>query len=104
MMAQTQPFGEVGYAKLGSFLTPAQLDLARHDLDGMICEGRDGTCERPNNTLTPLRWNDRLVSLIAGVTQERLPDVIEAPDLRWISGYISVPKNPVQTSAAASGN
>jgi hypothetical protein len=61
MMAQTQPFGEVGYAKLGSFLTPAQLDLARHDLDGMICEGRDGTCERPNNTLTaPMERPPRL--------------------------------------------
>ena len=49
-------------------------------------------CERPNNTLLPLRWGDELVNLIlAG--HARIGWAAGARDLRWISGYVSV-KDP----------
>lgn len=47
------------------------------------------SCERPNNTLVPLRWDDILVELIL-LPRHRIAEAVGARDLRWISGYVSV--------------
>ena len=54
-----------------------------------------GSCERPNNTLVPLRWNDGAV-MTALTDAERIVRVTRAAtghDLRWTSGYLSL-KDP----------
>ena len=52
---------------------------------------RDLSCARPHNTLSPLRWNDRIVQLV--LSSERrvraLCQVFHGDDLKWISGYVS---------------
>ena len=46
-------------------------------------------CERPNNRLLPLLWDDKLTELVAAA-HDRISTAIGARDLRWISGYVSV--------------
>lgn len=52
-------------------------------------------CERPHNTLVPLRWNAAAVAIVLG-DRHRMRRVAQssgAGDLRWISAYLSV-KDP----------
>ncbi len=82
-----------GFVVLAQMLDGTDLEQARAAADGVLRDGRPGACERPNNTLTPLRWNDPLVGSIVG-DGARIGGAIGANDLRWISGYVSV-KEPV---------
>jgi ectoine hydroxylase-related dioxygenase (phytanoyl-CoA dioxygenase family) len=49
-------------------------------------------CPRENKTLLPLRWDDELVGLLLADSERvaALAEAIDATDLRWISGYLSV--------------
>jgi ectoine hydroxylase-related dioxygenase (phytanoyl-CoA dioxygenase family) len=55
-------------------------------------------CERPHNTLVPLRWDHSIVArVLADETRRaRLGEIVDSEDLRWISGYVSVkePRSP----------
>lgn len=94
-MAQAEDFQRGGFLVLPRLLAAADLASVREAVDGVLCEARAGACERPNNTLTPLRWNDPLVGSIVG-DGRRISRAIGANDLRWISGYVSVkePNSP----------
>ncbi len=80
-----------GYVVLPELLPAAAVASVRRavgqKLDGPVV----GACERPNNTLVPLRWNDDVVAAVTGdAVVDRLTAALAAADLRWISGYVSV--------------
>lgn len=54
-----------------------------------------GACERPNNTLIPLRWDDAPITTVLtdGDRKRRIRVASGGDDLRWISGYYSI-KDP----------
>ncbi len=54
-----------------------------------------GSCERPHNTLVPLRWDDEPTEAFFGSPERmrRLVLALNASDLRWTSGYVSI-KDP----------
>lgn len=64
----------------------------RADVDVVVAAPLPLGCERPHNTLAPLRWNDRLVQRVLASKRRRqaLADAVNARDLRWISAYVSV--------------
>ncbi len=78
-----------GYAVLGGFADAAEL---RAEVERALAAPRGGSCERPHNTLVPLRWDDTIVERVMGdeARRSRLADVTGGDDLRWISGYVSV--------------
>ena len=84
-------FRRDGFTVLRRLLTGAALRAARRAATAAVeaPAGAVAACERPHNTLVPLRWDDPLVRLGAGAA-DRLAAAIGARDLRWISGYVSV--------------
>ncbi len=95
-------FSRDGYAVLRGLLAPAEVIAIRDEVDRLLSSAHDAACERPNNTLVPLRWNSAVVDLFlradarrpaggrAGARLRRIAAALDADDLRWISGYISV--------------
>jgi hypothetical protein len=85
-------FRRDGYAVLKEFLNRGELEALRVDVDTVLAAPLPPGCERPHNTLAPLRWNDRIVErTLSGEPRWRaLAEVVGADDLRWISAYISV--------------
>jgi Phytanoyl-CoA dioxygenase (PhyH) len=85
----TREFLRSGFAVLPGLLTDEQLAVARAAADVAVANPSGMACERPNNTLVPLRWDSPLVALVlAGWS--RIVEALGARDLRWISGYVSV--------------
>jgi hypothetical protein len=78
-----------GFAVVPGLIEEDQLERARAAADRTVAEPCGVACERPNNTLIPLRWNDELVNL-ATAAHPRIADAVGATDLRWISAYLSV--------------
>jgi Phytanoyl-CoA dioxygenase (PhyH) len=68
-------------------------DDVAHVRDGLERLPRDPSCERPENTLVPLRWDMPLVGRVLEQRAGRIAEAIGARDLRWISGYVSI-KDP----------
>lgn len=61
-------------------------------VDSLLRLPHDSGCTRPHNTLLPLRWNDRITQLVL-MSERRvqvLGGALEADDLKWISGYVSI--------------
>lgn len=58
----------------------------------MLARPLPAGCERPHNTLAPLRWNDGAVQRVLASPERiaRLTEAVGGDDLRWISGYVSV--------------
>lgn len=85
-------FARTGYAPLKGFVGQDELATINLEVDRLARAPHDASCRRPHNTLLPLRWNDRLVELILESPDrvKGLRTVVEATDLRWISGYISI--------------
>ena len=81
-----------GYAVLGRLLDERELEAAREDVERALSVPRALSCERPHNTLVPLRWDDALVDRVVAdeARMQRLAAVLEGDDLRWISGYLSL--------------
>jgi hypothetical protein len=92
MIPASAGFQRSGYAVLEAFLRPSELDALRADVDAALAGPLPPGCERPHNTLAPLRWNERIVTrvLSCGARQRDLAQAVGADDLRWISAYISV--------------
>ena len=93
--SRTRPLLRDGYALLDGFLDATEIPAVRADIERLLRAPRDPSCERPHNTLVPLRWDDPIVDRLLGdlARTERLRAAIDAGDLRWISGYVSV-KHP----------
>jgi Phytanoyl-CoA dioxygenase (PhyH) len=89
------PLVDDGFALLPSFLGPGDLSVVRRAVGEVLAAPLDSTCERPNNTLAPLRWDSPIVSIMLSDPDRmgRLASVTAATDLRWISGYVSI-KDP----------
>jgi ectoine hydroxylase-related dioxygenase (phytanoyl-CoA dioxygenase family) len=61
-------------------------------IESVLTSPHSHACTRPHNTLAPLRWNDLIVQLLLS-SQARvkaLTRLLNADDLKWISGYVSV--------------
>lgn len=88
-----------GYVVLRRFLDVEECRRARC-LASSFAPAADA-CERPNNTLLPLRWLDPLVELVLGDDNRRdaVAVAARARDLRWTSGYIS--RKDARTGAVA---
>src|SRR5882757_6160021 len=85
-------FASAGFVVLPGLLSAVCLRQARVAADRAVAAPDGLSCERPNNTLVPLRWDSPLVELMLGES-DRIAEAVEARDLRWISGYVSV-KDP----------
>jgi hypothetical protein len=85
-------FAARGFVCLDRFVDGCELNDLRTDVESLLAAPVPSGCERPNNKLVPLRWNDRPVRLLLESEHRRrtLIDAIAARDLRWISGYVSV--------------
>src|SRR3954449_5415362 len=93
--ASAKDFRSDGFAVLEGFLEPGELPALRSAVDAALALPLPSGCERPHNTLAPLRWNDAVVRQVLASARRRegLTEAIGADDLRWISAYVSV-KNP----------
>jgi ectoine hydroxylase-related dioxygenase (phytanoyl-CoA dioxygenase family) len=81
-----------GYAVIASFLNRPELQLFGRAVDDVLSSARHTGMSRPGNDLVPLRWNDPIVRLVLGSERHirRMRDVLDAPDLKWLSGYLSL--------------
>jgi hypothetical protein len=84
-----------GHVRIDGFLDRTLLEWARPLVDTAVRRPTEPGCERPNNRLIPLRWDDELVSLVLDDDGRRrqVAAACDARELRWISGYLSV-KSP----------
>lgn len=85
-------FGRDGLALLPGFVGPAELGALRDDVEAALARPLPAGCERPHNTLPPLRWDDPVVVRVLDCERRvaALAQAVGATDLRWISGYVSV--------------
>lgn len=87
-----------GFTGLPAFVSSREATSLRGLLARVEQSSAAGVCERPHNTLLPLRWNDPIVRLVLGdgTRVVRLREQVAAGDLRWISGYVSIkePRTP----------
>jgi ectoine hydroxylase-related dioxygenase (phytanoyl-CoA dioxygenase family) len=90
--ASAGEFRRSGFVVLPDLLSADALTQARAAAGRAIASPSGLSCERPNNTLVPLRWDSPLVALVVAA-RERIRTAVGARDLRWISGYVSV-KDP----------
>jgi hypothetical protein len=81
-----------GFVVLDGFVEQWELQTLRGQVDDALAAPLPPGCERPHNTLVPLRWNDPIAQTLGREDRRRdeLADASGAPDLRWISGYVSV--------------
>ena len=81
-----------GFIVLNQFLDAAELTEIQPVVDLFVSSAPAGSCQRPHNTLLPLRWNDRIVQLLLGSDRQlqALTESLNADDLKWISGYVSI--------------
>ena len=81
-----------GFAVMDGFLKAGELPDIERLVDASLQGPSDQACRRPHNELTLLRWNSPLVPRLLGSAHrmQRLSEISDADDLRWISGYISI--------------
>jgi ectoine hydroxylase-related dioxygenase (phytanoyl-CoA dioxygenase family) len=96
--SETAGFDEAGYVVLESLVGDNELAVLRDEVAAVLQRPLPAGCERPHNTLAPLRWNDPLVlrTLSRPEMLHRITGAVSATDPRWISGYVSVkgPRSP----------
>ena len=90
--AAAEAFRRDGYTVLPGFLDRIELGCVRAEVDALLAGPLPTSCVRPHNVLAPLRWNHSIVARVLGDERRirRLAKAVDAEDLRWISGYISV--------------
>jgi hypothetical protein len=81
-----------GYAILERFLSQDEVAVARAGVEALLLLPLDPSCERPENTLVPLRFSTPLVARVleSPARARRIASSTGGRDLRWISGYVSV--------------
>ncbi len=84
-------FGAMGYEVLEGFLDQPCVDALRREVDVALRAPPMPGCERPNNRIAALRWDDPIVRIILTDAERchALGRRIGATDLRWISGYVT---------------
>jgi Phytanoyl-CoA dioxygenase (PhyH) len=84
--------GRDGFTVIERLLEADELPLLRAEIERVLAGPLPPGCERPHNTLAPLAWGDPVVERVLGRRERRdvLAAALEADDLRWISGYVSV--------------
>jgi hypothetical protein len=94
----TSGFDDGGYRVLRRFLRNDETARVQTLVDEALRSPHETACNRPNNMLLPLRWNNPIIQLLLGSERRlrALCEAIGADDLRWISGYISIkePRSP----------
>jgi Phytanoyl-CoA dioxygenase (PhyH) len=85
-------FWRDGFAVLPSLLSGDEVEVARREVEAALRQPLPPGCERPHNTLAPLRWNQPLIELMLSARRrvEAVAEAVTADDLRWISGYVSL--------------
>jgi hypothetical protein len=85
-------FSRDGYATIEGFLDDTLLARLQEHVERALQAPVEPGCERPNNRLVSLGWNDPIVDLILSQADaiDALASLIAATDLRWISGYLSI--------------
>jgi len=85
-------FERDGFAVLPGFVSRDERGPLCEAIDRALARPLPPGCERPHNTLAPLRWNDPIVRAVLSSARRRsrLAKTVGASDLRWISAYISV--------------
>src|SRR2546423_8298283 len=98
MSRRDHGFGTQGYGLLPRLLEPGLVEALRREVDARVCDPPPAGCERPHNSLFPLRWNDPLVRLVldGGVCRCSLVQLIAPRDLRRILAYLRTiePRTP----------
>lgn len=81
-----------GFVVLDRFLDGSEIAEIQPAVESLVASSPDSPCSRPHNTLLPLRWNDRIVQLLLASTRrvQVLTEALDAADLKWISGYVSI--------------
>jgi ectoine hydroxylase-related dioxygenase (phytanoyl-CoA dioxygenase family) len=84
-----------GYIRMPGLLAPTELPRFRAGVAAVLAKPVPDGCERPHNTLAPLRWCDAPVAsfLCSARLTGAVIRAIGAGDLRWTSGYVSI-KDP----------
>jgi hypothetical protein len=87
-------FHRGGFAVLERFLLGDELARVRREVASTLAAPLPPGCERPNNTLAALRWNDGAVEAILRSERRRhaIGEAVGADDLRFVSAYVSVKK------------
>jgi hypothetical protein len=82
-------------ARGGALIDADELPSVQRDVDAVLAQPMPPGCERPHNTLAPLRWDHEIVQRLLRSERRRraLVHAIRASGLRWISAYVSV-KDP----------
>lgn len=77
---------------LPGLLPAAALRGVRRAVDAALRRPLAPGCERPHNTLVPLRWHDAAVEAVVGSPARRdaIARAVGANDLRLVSAYVSV--------------
>jgi hypothetical protein len=89
------PITDDGYALLPGLLSLGEVRALRKPIRGLRSTRAVGACERPNNILVPLRWDDAsVVTVLSDAARVgRIRTASGGTDLRWVSGYFSI-KDP----------
>ena len=89
---QKWDFGRDGFVVLKGLVANNELSTLRTHVELTLRLPHESSCARPHNTLVPLRWTYAIVQMMLGSTRrvQQLGDALDAKDLRWISGYISI--------------
>jgi len=87
--AATEEFLWDGYRVIPSFLHTADLRVLTRDVEALLSSPRGESVCRPG--LIPLRWNDAIVARVLQRARHvrMLREALGAPDLKWLSGYVS---------------
>lgn len=91
-LSRERDFLRNGFVVLEGFLGESNVVEIQPLVESLLRSPRGLGCTRPHNTLVPLRWNDPVVQLIL-MSERRvklLREVLEAEDLKWISGCVSI--------------
>jgi hypothetical protein len=93
------PLRDDGYVVIERALDSARVRSANDLVGRVLADDRPLGCERENNVLVPLRWDDPLVDSLLSTLAfvEAIRTAATATDLRWISGYVSA--RPANTGA-----
>ena len=80
-----------GYCVIPDFIKADELSLLSRAVDAVLIQTTHPGMSRPGNDLAPLRWSDEVVTLILRSADRlnRLAAAIAAPDLKWLSAYVS---------------
>jgi Phytanoyl-CoA dioxygenase (PhyH) len=80
---------------LARLLDASEVAATAADVAQLRANRAVGSCERPNNTLVPLRWNDEAVARVLSDAARlgRISAATGGTDLRWTSAYLSI-KDP----------